>query len=139
MLKRVLSWLFKKTKFRVEPDFVIQTVKPFEIKVSIPILSIDNKEFNGLTADFLIKSDRQQISYNQVMDAICFVDEDKDKNIDIWRVENALDTLVSVERSERDKFSTKLTGKTLQCPVELKTASSEIVKTNIEINLLNPS
>jgi len=139
MLKRLLSWLFKKTKFKVEPDVAIETSKPFKIKVSIPILSIDNKEFNGLTADFFIKSDRQHITYNQVMDAICFIDEDNDKNIDIWRVENALDTLVSVDRNERDKFSTKLTGKTLQCPVKLKTVSSEIVKTSIEINLLNPS
>lgn len=131
--------MFKKTKFRVEPEITAKPSKPFKIKVSIPILSIDVKEFNGLTADFVIKSEVPHTSYNQIMDATCFIDDDNDKNIEIWRIENALDSLVSVERSDREKLSAKLTGKTLKVPVELRTSLSEIIKTNIEVTLLNPS
>lgn len=106
---------------------------PYTIRISIPIKEMDSETFCGYREEFVIESFKKQISYSQILDCVCHIDDDDDYNHDMWRIENALETVIAVEYADRQRLNKEIGDNGLRCPVTLKLADNEKVPTYIEV------
>lgn len=105
--------------------------QPYSIRVSIPIKNEDDS-LGDLRYDVIIENDRPSIHYGLILDAVCHLGKDP---VELWQIENAMDTVIWIDRDKRGQFSKKISPEGLRCPIELVLPNKERVLSHIDVTV----
>lgn len=106
-----------------------QADQPYCIRISIPIKNEDDS-FGNLRHEVFVKTDKPNIHYSMLLDAVCHIGKDP---IELWRIENAMDTVIWIDHDKRGQFSKAIGPDGLRCPIELVLSNKERVQSYIDI------